>query len=158
MPCLMVLDLHDNELSDAGLATLRPLLAGQLSGLREFSYGSGLTADGAKSLAALLADGHLAELTVLTLQDNVGLGDAGIEAIAEALSAGRLSKLKTLFLDNTGMGDAGASALAKALSSAPALQMLVVGENNFGEDAKEELKAACAERGVAAMEDGYDEL
>ena len=32
MPCLKHLSLSDNELTDAGLATLRPLLAGRLTG------------------------------------------------------------------------------------------------------------------------------
>ena len=80
-----------------------------------------------------------------------------MEALAEALAAGRLPALTELELDGTGMGDAGAAALAKALGGAPALEKLVVGGNAFGATAKEELKAACAVRGVRAMDDDYDE-
>ena len=126
--------------------------------LRQLGFGARLTADGARSLAALLADGHLAGLEILALYDNPGLGDAGVEALAEALAAGRLPALEELELDDTGMGDAGAAALAKALGGAPALKMLIVGENAFGATAKEELKAACAARGVRAMGSYFDEL
>ena len=56
--------LQRNALTDAGLARLRPLLAGRLSGLRELTFGSGLTAAGVGTLVGLAADGHLAELKV----------------------------------------------------------------------------------------------
>ena len=117
-----------------------------------------LTAEGARSLVALLADGHLAQLQNVSLEDNPWLGDEGAAAIAGALSEGRLPKLKELKLNGTGMGDAGATALAGALGGAPQLEKLVVGKNAFGQEAKEALKAACAARGVAAMEDPFDAL
>ena len=160
MPELEVLFLVLNAFTDAGLATLRPLLAGRLSGLRELGFGSGLTAEGARSLAALLADGHLARLNTLVLLGNTSLGDAGAAAIAGALSAGHLPKLEQLYLDKTGMGDAGAAALTTALREgrAPALKKLVVGENVFSPAATAELKAACAAQGVAAMADFFDKL
>ena len=69
----------------------------------------------------------VAGLQCLELGGNRGLGDAGVEAMAEALAAGRLRALKNLELDVTGMGDAGAAVLAKALGGAPALEMLAVG-------------------------------
>ena len=160
MPELEVLAFEDNELlGDAGLAALRPLLAGRLSGrLRKFGFGSQLTAEGARSLVALMADGHLAELTELYLEDNRGLGDEGAAAIAGALSEGLLPKLEELRLQGTGMGDAGAAALAEALGGAPELQTLIVGNNTFGEEAKEALKAACEKRGVKAMKSYFDAL
>ena len=158
MPCVDVLDLERNELTDAGLATLRPLLAGRLSGLVALSFGTRLTADGARALAALVAEGHLAQLESLILKFNRELGDAGAAAIAGALSAERLPALGKLDLSGTGMGDAGARALAGALGGAPKLQKLIVGDNAFGPAAKEELKAACARRGVAAMASLFDAL
>ena len=160
MPELEVLALQDNELlGDAGLAALRPLLAGRLSGrLLAFGFGSQLTAEGVRSLVALMADGHLAELTELDLYGNRGLGDEGAAAIAGALSEGLLPKLKELKLNVTGMGDAGAAALAEALGGAPELQKLIVGENAFGKEAKEALKAACEKRVVKAMEDHRNAL
>ena len=158
LPQLEMLLLQGNELGDAGLTMLRPLLAGPLSGLTKFAFGARLTAEGARTLTALLADGHLNGLEVLNLEDNRELGDAGAAAIAGALSAKRLPALKQLRLSGTGMGDAGARALAGALGGAPKLQTLVVGENAFGPAAKEELKAACAQRGIAAMADFFDAL
>ena len=110
-----------------------------------------LTADGARVLAALVAEGHLAQLEYLDLCENRELGDAGTAAIAEAMATGRLTRLEKLWLDGTGMGDAGAAALGAALGGAPALKKLVVGENAFGAAAAEGLKAACKARGVAAM-------
>ena len=92
--------LDSNEfLGDPGLAALRPLLAGRLSGrLGRFAFGSQLTAEGARSLVALMADGHFAELVDLDLSDNRGLGDEGAWAIAGALSEGLLPKLQELRL------------------------------------------------------------
>ena len=115
-------------------------------------------ADGDCTLAALLADGHLNGLENLDLEDNRELGDAGAAAIAGALSAERLPALKELDLSGTGMGDAGARALAGALGGAPELETLIVGKNAFGPAAEEELKAACARRGVAAMAGPFDAL
>ena len=158
MPCVNRLALEGNELTDAGLATLRPLLVGRLSGLVQLTFGSRLTADGARVLAALVAEGHLAQLEDLTLSDNRELGDAGTAAIAEAMATGRLTRLEELDLTGTGMGDAGAAALGAALGGAPALKKLVVGANAFGAAAAEGLKAACKARGVAAMANYLDAL
>ena len=157
-PELENLRLEGNELGDAALATLRPLLAGPLSGLVDFAIGKRLTAEGVRSLVALLADGHLAGLENIDLSGNGGLGDQGAAAIAGALSEGWLPELEKLRLDGTGMGDEGATALAGALGGAPKLTKLVVGKNAFGEDAKTALKAACAKRGVAAMAGYFDAL
>ena len=160
MPELDGLGLDSNEfLGDPGLAALRPLLAGRLSGrLGKFCFGSQLTAEGARSLVALMADGHFAILTYLDLGGNRGLGDEGAAAIAGALCEGLLPKLKELYLHGTGMDDAGAAALAEALGGAPELQQLIVGRNAFGEGAKDALKAACEKRGVKAMKSYFDAL
>ena len=158
MPELEYLSLDRNALGDAALTTLRPLLAGPLSGLLQFSIGDRLTAEGVRSLVALLADGHLAGLKTIELSGNGGLGDQGAAAIAGALSEGRLPNLEVLYLDGTRMGDEGTTALAIALGGAPKLTKLVVGSNAFGKDAKAALKAACVKRGVAAMDDYFDAL
>ena len=128
------------------------------SGLVQLGFGSRLTADGARVLAALVAEGHLAQLENLFLSDNRELGDAGTAAIAEAMATGRLTRLTELMLDGTGMGDAGAAALGAALGGAPALETLAVGENAFGAAAAEGLKAACKARSVAAMASFFDAL
>ena len=160
MPELRHFFLDSNEfLGDPGLAALRPLLAGRLSGrLWAFGFGSQLTAEGARLLVALMADGHFAILGYLDLSWNLGLGDEGAAAIAGALCEGLLPKLQVLRLDGTGMGDAGAAALAEALGGAPELQKLIVGSNPFGEEAQDALKEACEKRGVKAMEDPFDAL
>ena len=79
LPNLISLKLDHNELGDAGLTTLRPLLAGRLSGLAYFSFGRRLTAEGERTLVTLKADGHLAGLLILDLSSNAGLGDKGGE-------------------------------------------------------------------------------
>ena len=158
LPELETLALDDNAFTDAAVVTLRPLLAGRLSSLVQLKLGSRLTAEGVRTLVALLADGHLRGLQDLDLQNNRALGDGGATALAAALAKGWLPELKELRLNNTGMGDAGAAALADALGGAPALAKLVVGKNAFGEGAAEALKAACAARGVAAMSDPFDAL
>ena len=144
---------------DQTVAALRPLLAGRLSGrLVDFGFGSQLTTEGGRALVALMADSHLEGLAKLNLQNNRGLGDDGTMVIASALSEGLLPNLEHLDLDGTGMGDAGATALAGALDGAPKLKTLIVGKNSFGDEAKEDLKAACKRRGVAAMKGYFDAL
>ena len=159
LPPVDQLLLHGNPgLGDAGFATLRPVLAGPLSGLRVLSFGALLTAEGARSLVVLLADGHLAQLEILDLQRNRALGDAGAVAIAGALSERRLPELTELQLEETGMSDAGVRALAAALDGAPKLRKLTVGGNAFGEGGKAELKAACEKWEVQAMANYYQAL
>ena len=110
-----------------------------------------LTAAALPPLVEAIAAGAMPELKVLSLTSNDGLGDEGAAVLAAALSEGRLPKLEDLDLTRTGMGDAGATALARSLGGAPALETLTVGENDFGEAAKEELKAACAKGGVEIL-------
>ena len=84
MPEVSALALGGNQLMDAGLETLRPLLAGRLSQqLTTFEYGGGVTAAGVSTLVALLSDGHLANLKNLNLTDNK-LSDAGATGLAAA--------------------------------------------------------------------------
>ena len=160
MPELGYLALDDNQLTDAGLETLRPLFAGRLSQqLESFGYGGGMTAAGVSTLVALLADGHLANLGVLQLQNNQ-LSDAGAQALAAALSAGQLPELAWLLVDGNAIGDAGAEALAAAVRSGggASLATLGVGNNAFGDASTEALRAACAARGVAAQRSYFDAL
>ena len=160
MPKLRILVLEGNQLTDAGLETLRPLLAGRLSKqLTEFSYGGGMTAAGVSTLVALLADGHLANLALLNLHDNK-LSDAGAQALAAALSAGQLPNLEELDVSGNAIGDAGAEALAAAVrgGGGASLEKLAVGNNAFGDASKEALRAACAARGVALHRDMFDVL
>ena len=60
------------------------------------------------------------------------ISDAGAQSVADALSAGKLPRLKGLRLEGNRIGDAGAEALARAVSGggAAALKKLVVGEND----------------------------
>ena len=160
MPKLSRLNLGGNQLTDAGLETLRPLLAGRLSQqLVSFQYGEGMTAAGVSTLVALLADGHLANLEQLNLSDNK-LSDAGAQALAAALSADQLPNLAELRVSGNAIGDAGAEALAAAVrgGGGVSLEKLVVGDNAFGDASTEALRAACAARGVAAHRDPFDEL
>jgi len=117
-----------------------------------------LTAAALPPLVEAIAAGAMPKLKGLYLFDNDGLGDVGAKVLAAALSEGRLPTLEVLDLRYTGMGDAGATALARSLGGAPALEMLLVGDDDIGEAAKEELKAACAKGGVRAMADMDNEL
>ena len=160
MPEVSNLSLVRNQLTDAGLETLRPLLAGRLlQQLTEFGYGGGVTAAGVSTLVALLADGHLANLKNLNLSDNK-LSDAGAKGLAAALSDGKLPKLGVLQVNGNTIGDAGAEALAAAVrgGGGASLRKLIVGGNAFGDASTEALRAACAARGVAAHRGPFDEL
>ena len=160
MPEVSNLSLVRNQLTDAGLETLRPLLAGRLSQqLTNFAYGGGVTAAGVSTLVALLADGHLANLEDLSLSDNK-LSDAGAKGLAAALSDGKLPKLGVLQVNGNAIGDAGAEALAAAVrgGGGASLRMLIVGRNAFGDASTEALRAACAARGVAAHRGHFDVL
>ena len=151
LPQLLELNLEDNELGDAALGALQPLLKGSLSHLGALGLGTRLTAEGARSLCTLLSDGHLAQLEEFDLRGNHALGDAGAIAIATALSNQCLPKLVLLRLESTGIGEAGASSLADALRGAPAVKMLVIGENPFGTAMRAKIKAACDERDITAF-------
>merc|ERR1740123_386050 len=117
MPQLRVLHLDRNELSDAGLDMLSPLLSGPLSGrLEGFSYGANLTDEGVRTLVGLVEDGHLTALKRLDVPDN-GIADVGATALADVLVTGGLPALVSLDLTRNQIGDAGAIALADALAA-----------------------------------------
>ena len=143
--------LERNALTDAALAHLaRAFAAGLVPRLEALWLGKNkLTGAGLDALRPALADGHLAGLKELRLDGNEQLGDGGAKVLAAALSEGKLPRLEKLHLARTGMGDEGARALGGALGGAPALKELKVrGNDEIGAAAMEELKAACAGRGV----------
>ena len=158
IPKLSFLALEDTQLTDAGLESLRDLLAGRLSALKQFGIGHQITGHGVNMIIELLADGHLKKLRTLYLQNNRRLGDSGITAISLALSQGRLPRLTTLRLDGVGMSDAGATALAGALDSSPQLTTLIVGRNELSASASLKLKALCDAQGVKVMRDPFNRL
>ena len=144
------LSLPGNALTDAALAHLaRAFAAGSVPRLGSLWLDNNkLTGAGLDALRPALADGHLAGLKDLMLSGNRQLGDGGAKVLAAALSEGKLPRLEELELGRTGMGDEGARALAGALGGASALKKLIVGGNEMSEAAEEELRAACAGRGV----------
>ena len=62
------------------------------------------------------------------------MGDAGASEFAAALDRGALPRLKVLQLMNTAIGDAGLAVLAPALRRRPALELLVLAGNPFGDE------------------------
>ena len=66
--------------------------------------------------------------------ENVCVGDAGASALAAALDRGALPRLKELILTNAAIGDAGLLALAPALRRRPALEVLALKSNPFGDE------------------------
>ena len=91
---LTVLHLLQNEITDDGFAALFPLIKkdGKLSGLKEFSIGSGITDKSMTEFADLLAKGSLAQLTRLELHFNK-IGDPGLTSLADACAKGSLAQL-----------------------------------------------------------------
>eukprot|EP01045_Picozoa_sp_COSAG04_P003684 COSAG04_NODE_152_length_22459_cov_12.374597_8_plen_302_part_00 len=114
------LDLSFQGIGDAGAAALgAALLALPTIRFTELHlYGNELTAAAAASLVpALRRPWGAGGLRSLTVQNNDGLGDAGVAALAKALPP----SLEGLFISETGCGDDGLVALAAAL---PALTRL----------------------------------
>ena len=66
---------------------------------------------------------------------NMHVGDAGASALAAALGRGALPRLENLVLYNAAIGDVGLVALAPALRRLPALDILDLGRNPFGNEA-----------------------
>jgi hypothetical protein len=89
--------------------------------------------DGVQRLAERLGAGALPALSVLELS-HMHVGDAGASALAAALGRGALPRLKVLFLVNATIGDAALVALAPALRRRPALQVLGLIGNPFGDE------------------------
>ena len=89
--------------------------------------------DGVQRLVEGLGVGALPAVTRFQLV-NVCVGDAGASALAAALDRDALPRLKLLFLRYTAIGDAGMVALAPALRRRPALEMLRLAGNAFGDE------------------------
>jgi hypothetical protein len=89
--------------------------------------------DGVQRLAEKLGAGALPAVTLLSLS-GTHVGDAGASALAAALGRGALPRLKHLFLRSTAIGDAGLVALAPALRRRPALELLDLHGNPFGNE------------------------
>ena len=102
------------------------------------------------SLLEVLAAGAMPELKTLGMSGNVGLGDEGVVALADALTKGPLDMLQELSLKEVGLGNIGVAALTRALDGAPALKKLTVGNvEGINADTMEALKAAGAAAGCA---------
>jgi hypothetical protein len=84
-------------------------------------------------LAVGLGAGALPAVTFLSLSC-MRVNDAGASALAAALGRGALPRLKELYLGCTAIGDAALVALAPALRRRPALEVIVLGENPFGDE------------------------
>jgi hypothetical protein len=89
--------------------------------------------DGVPRLAEKLGAGTLPAVTYLNL-GNTYVGEAGASALAAALGRGALPRLTTLDLGTTALGDAGLVALAPALRRLPALELLSLWGNPFGDE------------------------
>jgi hypothetical protein len=88
--------------------------------------------DGVPRLVEKLGAGALPAVTLLGLND-MHVGDAGASALAAALGRGALPRLQRLYLTSTAIGDAGLVALAPALRRRPALEILGLMGNPFGD-------------------------
>ena len=89
--------------------------------------------DGVPRLAEKLGAGALPAVTYLNLY-STHVGDVGASALAAALGRGALPRLKTLDLRGAAIGDAGLVALAPALRLRPALEVLSLASNPFGDE------------------------
>ena len=99
--------------------------------LVEHSGAAGL--DGVQRLAEGLGAGALPAVIGVDLI-GMHVGDAGALALAAALVRGALPRLKALTLYAAAIGDAGLVALAPALRRLPALEVLVLNCNPFGDE------------------------
>jgi len=126
-------DCFYKGLSVADLATLGTL-GSVLPALEElFLDEPAAGPDGVPRLVEKLGAGALPAVTFLGLS-NMHVGDAGASAFAAALGRGALPRLKILGLINgTAIGDAGLVALAPALRRRPALEVLTLSGNPFGD-------------------------
>ena len=126
----------DRGLTAADLATLGTL--GSVLPALELLYlaessGDAAGPDGVQRLAVGLGAGALPAMANLELI-NVRVGDAGASALAAALRRGALPRLKILNLTSAGIGDVGLVALAPALRRRPALELLILWRNPFGDE------------------------
>ena len=89
--------------------------------------------DGVQRLAENLGAGALPAVVKLALS-NMPVGCAGASALAAALGRGALPRLRTLRLTYAAIGDAELVALAPALRRQPALEVLGLIGNPFGDE------------------------
>ena len=117
-------------LSAIGLATLGKLTPMQPA-LETFGAVDWPASYGVQLVEAL-GVGALPAVTFFGLY-NVCVGDAGASALAAALDRGALPRLKELYLRDIAIGDAGLLVLAPALRRLPALEVLALYGNPFGD-------------------------
>ena len=126
-------DWYDKGLSADDLALLGTL-GSVLPALETLEISeSSAGPDGVQRLAAGLGAGALPAVTFLHIRIT-HVGDAGAAALAAALVRGALPRLKTLQLGEVLIGDAGLVALAPALRRLPALEVLGLTGNPFGDE------------------------
>jgi hypothetical protein len=89
--------------------------------------------DGVQRLFEKLGAGALPAVTWLFL-NCMHVGSAGASALAAALGRGAMPRLKELTLINAAIGDAGLVSLAPALRRRPALEILNLRNNPFGDE------------------------
>ena len=127
----------NQSISAAELALLGTLgsVLPALEELRLYKLGSWEAGHGwqAGKLAEKLGAGALPAVTLLRLS-TMHVGDAGASALAAALGRGALPRLKHLHLTCTAIGDAGLVALASALRRLPALEVIYLSRNPFGDE------------------------
>jgi len=154
MANLTALHLHGNKITDDGFATLFSLLKkdGKLSGLTEFSIGSGVTDKGMKEFSELLAMGAMAQLQVTwrltVLIPCLETWRTRSPCLTVSFDVSYVP-LQTIVLGGNKIGDAGVTALANACAGGAmaSLQTLVMDDGPLGVD-HPKLKAACQERGI----------
>ena len=124
----------DKGISATDLATFGKLTP-ELPALERLSLSEGSASAGPDGgqLVEGLGVGALPAVTYFELI-NVCVGDAGASALAAALERGALPRLKYLALLNAAIGDAGLVALAPALRRRPALEVLGLPGNPFGDE------------------------
>ena len=131
----MVVDCANESLSAADLATLAKLGAVlpalEFLVLTETSGSAG--PDGVSRLAEGLVAGALPAVTRLVI-GGMHMGDAGASALAAALDRGAMPRLRSLTLACADIGDAALAALAPALRRRPALEVLGLDDNPFGDE------------------------
>lgn len=113
-PRLRTLDLVQTGLTAAGLVRLIDVLIAAAGSGRRFERiylgGNPLGAPGAGALATLITAGAVAELYVSA----AGLGDAGADALSDALAAAAPGRLTRLSVASNGIGPAAAARLVTA--------------------------------------------
>ena len=84
--------------------------------------GCGIGVEGAKLLGLLIGRDFLPSLQELVLSVNKNLGDEGVTYLTQSLQASSKTKLNSLGLNSVGMGEAGLKSLAEAIGGGPLLE------------------------------------